>query len=550
MLKKLILLILSVVVLSSCTSSNNTDIPAEEPEIIIPGDSTKEDFEEIRYTGEIITDEFMGDKGRIYFVPDKETRELLKNEYSFPVEAGQSIPLDYDDAHIIADLPKELGVYKVEVEADYKTGNMFSKLKSIRLTDEIGTVEYEGKTYPTNELDETVSAKDKVCNLIVSNVRRFDDGGVTIDFEGEIETTGFYNVYPGGEFFSNKRIGRIVPDDESMKNLPSYLGKNNNYSVWFTESNDLFQKLADNSAIGKGKFKSTNYYIVYNIGMGVSPWEKLTEIISLDENYKGLFIYDDNSITAPLVNEKIKYKDGFMDKYAIVYNTSDIDDYRTDNPLRSYYFFGYDELSKIQLLSTDEFYYGIKENDGDPNNFELTTDSSAKNPHSISFRYFDKNSSNNGKDSILKTNNYGYFKNGDDSIRIFEGDSILGMKAEDINVEYICTQDSLDELVRVRCTFSGETTLSGKLTSYFDEGYGINMVFFVADEEGMKKLPIHDDSMREQGGITFDYESVKEIIGNEAFEKDCEITINNYSIYKAYTEARDTANLISVKFLE
>ena len=117
-------------------------------------------------------------------------------------------------------------------------------------------------------------------------------------------------------------------------------------------------------------------------------------------------------------------------------------------------------------------------------------------------------------------------------------------------MEYICTQDSLDELVRVRCTFSGETTLSGKLTSYFDEGYGINMVFFVADEEGMKKLPIHDDSMREQGGITFDYESVKEIIGNEAFEKDCEITINNYSIYKAYTEARDTANLISVKFLE
>ena len=60
--------------------------------------------------------------------------------------------------------------------------------------------------------------------------------------------------------------------------------------------------------------------------MGVDPSEKLTEIISLDEKYKGLFSYD-NSITRTSVNEKNKYKGGFMDKYEVVYNTTDINEY-------------------------------------------------------------------------------------------------------------------------------------------------------------------------------------------------------------------------------
>lgn len=150
----------------------------------------------------------------------------------------------------------------------------------------------------------------------------------------------------------------------------------------------------------------------------------------------------------------------------------------------------------------------------------------------------------------MKTYNYGYFKNGNDVVRIFEGDRVQEMRAEDIDVEYLCTQDYQDELIRVRCTFSGETILTGKLTSYFDDGYGMNMVFFVADEDGIKKLPIHYDDIRGQGGITFDYESVKELIGTEPFEKKCEIKINNYSIHKAYKDTMDTADLIGVNFLE
>jgi len=549
-MKKLLFYVAILLLLTSCTKQTDTIIDVEEP-ITEPIETENDETKPARYTGEIISDGYFGNKGRIYFVPDRETRELLKSEYPYSIDAGESIPLDYEGINKVKDLPHELGIYKVEVEADYKTGNIFSKLKSIKLTEEIGIIEYSGKEYPTNELDETVTAKDRVCRLIVSNVRKFDNGGVMIEFEGEIESEGFYNVYPGGEFFNYKRIGRIVPDGESVKNFPSYKGTgvNNNFSVYFSETNELYQQLAEHSAIGRGKFKSIGYDIVYNYGGGVPPKEILTEIISLDENYKGLFAHDDNSVTRPLVNEEIKHRNGFMGKYAIVFN---VDNFENESSQKNYYFFGYDDISKIKILTSDEFYYGLKENkDGDPNEFELITDSSTKKPHSIDFRYFDKNISSSGKDTLWKTYNYGYFKNGDEIVRIFEGDSILGMTVEDINVEYICTQDSSDELIRVMCKFTGETTLTGKLNLCFDESYGYNKVTFVADEEGIKKFPIHDDNLKEQGWITFDYESEKELLGTEPFEKNCEITITNYNISKtSYTSSVDTADLMSVNFLE
>lgn len=76
------------------------------------------------------------------------------------------------------------------------------------------------------------------------------------------------------------------------------------------------------------------------------------------------------------------------------------------------------------------------------------------------------------------------------------------------------------------------------------------MVYFIADDEGIKKLPIHDNTLAEQGGIVFENENLEEILGTEPFEKKCEITINNYMIHKAAKDVHDTAQLVSVRFLE
>lgn len=418
------------------------------------------------------------------------------------------------------------------------------------LAEEIGTVEYEGKSYPTNDLDENVTVKDKVCNLIVSNVRKIGDG-VMIEFEGEIESEGFYNIHNGGELFNHINIGRIVPDEKSLKNLPNYKGVGNDWSVYFSETNELYEQLAEHSAIGRGKFKSTGYRIVYNYGGGVGPGESLTEIVYLDENYKGLFDFNEDAITAPLVNEQNKYKDGFMDKYAIVYHSSDIDGYRTEPTTRDYYFLGYDELSKIKILSTDEFYYGLKENNGENmNEFQLKTDSSSEKSHEVSFKYFDKNSNGYGKDLILKKFDFGIFKVNDSTVRVFEKDEVSGMTAEDINIEYHCTEDYPEELVRIISRFSGETTLTGKLALHYDEAFGYNKIYFNADDESVKKLPIHAEDTREQGSMIFTNDNLEEMLGTEPFEKNAEITIKNYNIHYAATEASNTAELISVHFLE
>lgn len=552
-MKKILLILLIAALLTSCTTNANKtgdpnpSNPVEDNE---PDEST--DAVQERYTGEIIVDGFY--RGIIFFLPDKETKLLLKDSYGLDRE--ESIPLDYTDKSIESALPQELGIYKAEVKADFSQKTWAIDLWEIKLTDSIGTVEYEGKEYETNDLDENVRTKDRVCGLIVSHVRKFDDGGAWIEFEGEIETEGFYNVYPGGEFFSNLNLGKIVPDEEIRKNIPSYLGVYNNFSVFFTETNHLYKQLAEHSTVGRGRFKFTDYSITYNYGGGAQPSETLTEIISLDKKYKGLFEFDDTKIRKTLSNEANKYFGGFNDKYAIIHDANDLDKNITEP--RDYYFFGKESAVKIKLFTTDEYEYFLKEDLDMDSKYNIILESSGRNyktntsekPHTISLKYFDKNSSGIGKDTIRKNYSYGYFKNGNETVRVFEGDVISGMTAEDINIEYDCTQDTPEELIQVRCRFSGETTLTGKLTLYYDEGYNINMVYFVADDEGIKKLPIHDNTMAEQGGIVFENENLEEILGTEPFEKKCEITINNYMIHKAAKDVHDTAQLLSVKFLE
>ena len=390
--------------------------------------------------------------------------------------------------------------------------------------------------------------KDWVCGLIVENVRRFDDGGVIISFEGEIESEGFYNVYPGGDMFQYQRIGQIIRDKESFKNFPTYKGQGNNFSVWFSETNELYEELANYSAIGRGRFKSSNYYIVYNYGIGAGPGEVLTEIVYLDENHKDLFEYNENEISIM----------GFDEDYLIV---SENKKNGLETVESKYYFVSRRDPSVIKIASSnDKFGYRFeKSNDDasrkDGSDFDFlyynygNSIYDEKRAHTLKFRYFNKNDTGNDADILTKDVNYGIFKNGENTIEVYEGNEFLNMVADDISVLYYCNENSPDELARIRIKFTGEITLTGKLDITVDEEFGYQ-VYFLADSESISKIPHHIEDTRDAGGIRFVNENLKEILGEEPFSKNCEITIKDYYIEYAARETYNTGELVSVRFSE
>lgn len=556
-MKKFNIFIVLLILLSACTKNvqdtniNDTNSDLEENVDVEkePEENSTEDADIDKggiLTGEIITEGIYGKSGKyfLYFIPDKETRLFIFKDH--PLGIGESFMLQFEDISMIKDIPKELGVYKVKVEADF-SGKWKADLKSIKLTDDIGTVEYEGKTYETNDLDENVQPKDSVCGLIVENVRRFDGGGVIISFAGEIESGGYYNVYPGGDIFQYSRIGEILVEKEYKKNFPTYKGKGNNFSVWFTETNELYDELAKFSAIGRGKFKSSNYYLVYNYGMGAGPGEILSKIVSLDENYKGLFEYNENEIRIM----------GFDDYYLIAVENK-IEGLEVAES--TYYFVGLGEFSKIKIASSgSKSGYMFEKSNEDKSNknytdFKMTNQpyGNSSNPqksHTIGYRYFNKDSNGIGKGYLTKDVNYGTFKYGDNKVEVYEGDTFLGMVAEDISIVYRCTEDFPEELEGIRIKFTGETTLTGKLNVSVDDEFGYQ-VYFIADSESISKLPHHMEDTRDSSGFRFSNENIKKILGEEPFSKECEITIKDYNIHYAATEASNTAELVAVKYIE
>jgi len=181
-----------------------------------------------------------------------------------------------------------------------------------------------------------------------------------------------------------------------------------------------------------------------------------------------------------------------------------------------------------------------------------TYGNSINNPemsHAIGYRYFNKDRNSSEKDYLTKDVNYGIFKDGDNKVELYEGNAFLGMVAEDISVVYRCTEDMPEELERIRIKFTGETTLTGKLNVSMDDEFGYQ-VYFVADSESISKLPHHIEDTRDSAGLKFVNENLKEILGEEPFSKKCEITIKDYNIHYAATEASNTAELVAVKYIE
>lgn len=263
----------------------------------------------------------------------------------------------------VAELPKELGIYKVKVSMDLDGNFSWLILKDIQLTDKIGTVLYEGKSYETNELDENVKVKDKVCGLIVKWIDRSEiDGGIQIRFAGEIESEGYY--YINNSEINDVNAGRrIYFDEECFNNIPFYKEKGfNNFS--FTKTNELFDELKNYSAFGRGKFKTSNYILVYNIGMGRGPNDYLTQIISLDENYKNMFEF-----------EKYKYlgPNGISKDFIIV-SSANYDESSKENQVTSdYYYINKNNPEKLLLFSSGSYNYNLKLA-ANENEFILQTD--------------------------------------------------------------------------------------------------------------------------------------------------------------------------------
>lgn len=565
MLKKLFIIV-AVLLLASCTKDLETNIDIDESADNIVDDSknndtsygtndnTSDDIASTikKYTGELITDGYYSDSGSLVFVPDKETKEYIKNNFTFKFD--ESMYLTYDNKDIVKELPTELGIYNVEIEPDIEGSNHYMKISSIKLTDKIGTVEYEGRTYETNNLDENVRVKDRVCGLIVDYVHFTDEKeGVMIRFSGELEVEGIYNLY-NSPYHNNLNIGKIYADKKSLENFPIYKNepvKGDKFSIYFAESNDLYKEIANHSAVGRGKFKISDYYLYGGyIGGEFMPSEKISEIVSLDEGYKNMFKFS---------NENSTYIREFTDKYILVTEAPNDENISGET---TYYVVGKKNFSKINILPANGYQYGYEKTSDERYNkdemFTLTTDgynrrtNTQDSKHTITYRfsensYYDGSDGNYGSSDIVsKILDHAIFKDGEGTKTIYEGQEFLGMKAEDINILYHCLEDKPEELVQIVIQFRGETTVTGNLSVLVNDPQYEYFVSFHCDEEGSKILPYPiGDTRNVWFGIA--NENVQELLGIEPFGKNCKLTIKNYYIHFAAKDVLNTAEIVKIE---
>ena len=369
-MKKIIIMITMLILLVTACDDNNVKNTVENTDDInnnIPGDTEKPDLnnnipvdtekpgsnnniDRTEYlTGEIINDgnySYPSNyKGIIYFVPDEESGKIIKEKYD---AAAESFQLIYDNMSKVENLPQELGIFKVKVKIDwYEKGRSFL-LNDIQLVDKIGTVSYEGKSYETNELDVNIKVKDKVCGLIVKWISRDKDtGGIQIRFAGEIESEGYFSINYSEMYDDN--YGRIFFDEDYYDNIPMYVEKGFN-NFYFAKSNELFDQLENFSSFGRGRFKTSNYVLVYNIGMGRPASDYLTEIISLDENYKNLFDSDKYQYIGPIG----------VDKDFVIVSSANYDDENFNYLSTDLYYINKNKPEKIFLFNSLGYNYELK----------------------------------------------------------------------------------------------------------------------------------------------------------------------------------------------
>lgn len=125
------------------------------------------------------------------------------------------------------------------------------------------------------------------------------------------------------------------------------MGENNNKQLfYFVGKERLFSQLESYSSFGRGKFKISNFKIVYNHGMGREPSEVLSEIVSIDEGYKNMFEIKDKAKTLVICRNEY---------FAIVLDAGEYDENSNSKSL-NYYYISKNRPEKIHLFNDEDYY--------------------------------------------------------------------------------------------------------------------------------------------------------------------------------------------------
>ena len=131
--------------------------------------------------------------------------------------------------------------------------------------------------------------------------------------------------------------------------------------------------------------------------------------------------------------------------------------------------------------------------------------------------------------------------NGENKALLRAGDSFLGLDLKRLTVE----RDG-EELWSLNANFTGKTTLRGRL--FYEEREGPNIIEFYVAEESFPLLPYPVGDMRELWfGFSNGDDAVKQMVGSDTFDMECEIVIESYNIHFAYAGVWNSASLVEVR---
>lgn len=544
-MKKIIFILLISLILVSCTNKDkdidsNVDVEdVDNSEVENNKENDKDDkISDEYFTGEIILNDLIKkDNSNLNYIftyiPDMESEEKIKDDFSDNNLNGD-YQLVYFEYETIKDLPRNTGIYKVKLKLTFDNEKNSLVSDEIYLSNEIGTIKYNGKVYDNNSYDYNIKVKDRVGDLIVQNVVKYEDiEGIIVDFAGSVEVEGFYNLYYNG--LDGKNVGRIVIDESYLEKMPKYKGEISNDGIYFSEIDEIYSILQNHSLIGRIKCEVFGYRQVHNIGMGRAHSNVISEIKVLDDKYKGLF---------PFEKDMYSSIEAVRDDYIIVGTYKNTDESgASNNNSEPYYFVDTNTYEKVLINESNDYRYFL-EKTNNLDEYVLIAEGSysqkSKN-HTIKL-----NVNNNGQEVyIRKSMPYLIAKNGNIDIKLFQGDKFLDVTVDSVHSEYDIYKDR-SELVRLTAQFKGEITLSGKLMTYDDSEFGYKS-YFIVDEKSKEKLPISMEELNDKSiGFIFENDNIKDLLGGEIMEKDCEITIDNYKIHRAETEAINSAKLVKI----